>query len=181
MRARPLIVNKQQLLRNLVAYHNAAVNILKLPEEERKAIGDTLRYGRSWIAMEHDGRWIVGPAKFVGYADPTPGNYARDRKTCLHGAIAEREIKKLGGTAYPLNSSRHPAVAALRKLILGRNIGNGTLLSGPNSLSEVFVVEMDTAERLHPAEAARVDLVLKVVDQFGLSPRGKQALAEALA
>lgn len=168
----PLVTNPAQVEAGIIGLNGAYANLKTFKKKEREDLVQALPRARAWIAIQRNGKWRVGFAKYVGYQGQTPPTYAANRVN-MSGTEAERAIKRLGGTAYPIGpaataSAAHPAIDAVRKLCaeFGKQ---------PNSLAEVFVL---AGEEVPEAERGKIDMVLASIKAAGFSKEAFNRLFE---
>jgi hypothetical protein len=177
---RHLVASREALVTSIIAFDHLVHNLDAVPNThgERHDLRQALARARAWVAIWHQNRWMVGFAKWVGYADQTPISYTAFRKIRderrLDGTAAERKIKSFGGTAYAVGMNatgprNHPAVQAVIDLCHKHG-------KAENALAEVFVLAGEQ-EGVSDVEQAKIDLLVAAIHAANLSPH---ALAELL-
>ncbi|WP_420105119.1 hypothetical protein [Herbaspirillum huttiense] len=145
------VTTRDAAVENIHRFNAALADAAHLSPEVRKDLIGIYTRARAWYAIPHHGSFLLGPSKFIGYADISPQSYHEQRRTNLDGRQTESVLaawsKEVG--------KDHPAFAALRDFCARAN-------TKPNTLARVSVIE---AAETAPAdrEAKIVELVCEMV------------------
>lgn len=75
----------------------AVENIIRFQDEllsnkKQNALVDTLSHFRAWYAIQHNGQWIFGPSKFIGYVNFDAHAYGENNRQ-LDGRVTEVALR----------------------------------------------------------------------------------------
>jgi hypothetical protein len=83
------------------------------------ASGDELAglmaYGHAWYAWRTEGRWLLGPSKFIGYEGMDAETYRRSNNKGLDGRVTEKVLRQWAdpiGQGHPQYDELHTALAS---------------------------------------------------------------------
>lgn len=131
---------------NIVAYNNYMENIDDLDANEAADLRATLTRAQVWAAIVRDGKWLLGPAKWIAYRNMTVTDYTLYRKAQgperLNGGRAGQLIEELATGGLLLDAcqgytnqpaSGHGAITALHALCSSQGVW-------PNRQARIFVL-----------------------------------------
>lgn len=99
---------------NIVNYDQALQALRQFPGGVQASLLNTVSHAQVWVATNHNGAWLVGPAKWVGYKDITPQLYHAHRRA-MSGSKASGRLAELELNLEPVPRT-HPARVILMRL-----------------------------------------------------------------
>lgn len=153
------IADKAAAISNVIKYNDALSSIKSFDKKVHDDIVRTISMARAWYAIHHEGKWLLGPAKFIGFSGMTPQIYSANR-TIISGTRGDWAVRQYLPDSKPV-SKNHPAWLALTELAKRFEV------RGPNAKAYVTVLHEEkeeipkTAEKpIQIIEAMAVDAVI---------------------
>jgi hypothetical protein len=136
-----LITSLDQLIENIRRYAASG-----------DELADLMAYSRAWYALRTEGRWLLGPSKFIGYEDMNPEIYRRMKNKGLDGRATEKLLEQWAN----LIEQGHPQYDELRAALAALFARHGKT---PNTLARISIVRTDGA----PAQAEPPDELVNLL------------------